>query len=77
MGGILYYTIIYPTAIPTPTEVHSTQLNSFTRMFDVYLKIYSGMEREKDGEESESINLLRLYHIRLLVLLLYVIHYKI
>lgn len=46
-------------------------------MFDVYLKIYSGMEREKDGEESESINLLRLYHIRLLVLLLYVIHYKI
>lgn len=36
VGGIIYYTILYPTPIP-----------QVTRMFDVYLKIYSGKEREK------------------------------
>lgn len=74
VGGILYYTILYPTSIPTPT------FNSLTRMFDVYLKVYNGIEREKIEKRVRVSKYVRLdYHIRLLllVLLLYVIHYKI
>lgn len=62
----VYYTILYYT-IP-----HSYTYTQLTRMFDVYLKVYNGMEREKMEKRVR----VSTSHIRLLLLLLYVSHYK-
>lgn len=66
---ILYYNILYPTPIPTST------LNSLVCL--IY-KVYNGKEREKMEKRVRVSTYYVLSHIRLflLLLLLYVIHYK-